>query len=258
MHYLLKRGERRLSRALIFGLTVLLPLVAAGTVSADWLVTRDGSRIEIDGPHEVRGKTVVFTLPGGTLSSMRLSEVDLEASAAANAPPEETADEKAVAEEKPPPPPPPPVLVLTNKDIRQAVPPPPPEEEGNDKPEDKLSSRRQAGEVVSWRDTENDEIGGLEIFGSLRNQGRDIVVDVTMTVIVRDSEGEPISSVNAFLSANTLAPRVTTNFRALFPDVYDFAGEPEFLIRSQGIQISIPQESDDDDDAAGGDAEENG
>lgn len=43
-------------------------------------MARDGAVIETLGPWEVRGQVVVFRLPDGTLSSMRLRDVDIEAS----------------------------------------------------------------------------------------------------------------------------------------------------------------------------------
>src|SRR5262245_62955767 len=59
----------------------LLALAAAAPAAADWLVPRQGNgRVETKGPWQVKGKLVVFTLPDGKLSSLRLSEVDLDAS----------------------------------------------------------------------------------------------------------------------------------------------------------------------------------
>ena len=59
--------------------------LAATGVNADWLVTRAGERVETEGRWQVKGRMVVFTRPGGTLASLRLSEVDLEASRQATA-----------------------------------------------------------------------------------------------------------------------------------------------------------------------------
>ncbi len=90
--------------------------------SADWLVTRDGHRIETDGVWEVKGRTVVYTDPGGKLCSLRLAEVDLEASEATGeepeAPPPPAAEPKkrATKETKKKP-----VLVLTNDDIPEGT-----------------------------------------------------------------------------------------------------------------------------------------
>lgn len=89
--------------------------LVASALGADWLVTREGERIETQGPWEVKKGTVVFTLPSGTLSSLRLSAVDLEASEALTA--------EAARPAPPPPPagPPPPVLTITDKDIRRGA-----------------------------------------------------------------------------------------------------------------------------------------
>ena len=64
----------------LFVVTIGLGLGAA-PAHADRLVTRDGSVIETAGPWRVEGRLVIFRLPDGTLSSMRLVDTDLEASA---------------------------------------------------------------------------------------------------------------------------------------------------------------------------------
>ncbi len=104
--------RRHAVRVLCVALAVACSLPAA----ADWLVTRDGHRIETDGPWQVKGRLVVYTDAGGTLRSLRLDEVDVEASEAAGeeqeAPP---ASEPAEPVEKRAP-----VLVLTDKDVPRA------------------------------------------------------------------------------------------------------------------------------------------
>ena len=86
---------------------------------ADWLVTTEGERVETRGAWNVRGRMVVFTTKRGTLASMRLDEVDLDAS--------ETATEAAIGLQSAPPPPPklpelrPPVLTLTDADISRGT-----------------------------------------------------------------------------------------------------------------------------------------
>ena len=104
-----------LGRWMLVSLGIALVAFSAAPVAADWLVTQEGDRIETDGPWKVDGRRVVFTLPNGSLSMMRLSEVDLPASEAATAdalrPPEPVEAEPEV-EERPEP-----VLVLTNDDI---------------------------------------------------------------------------------------------------------------------------------------------
>lgn len=74
-------GWRRKVRSSLVLLTALLP--AAGR--ADWLVLRTGERVETKGHWTVKGKQVVYTSPNQALLSVRLSEVDLEASTRASA-----------------------------------------------------------------------------------------------------------------------------------------------------------------------------
>ena len=104
------RSRRHLIALVAFGLPAL-----AAPGRADWLLTRDGARIETRGPWTVKGKLVVFTLASGTLSSLRTTEVDLEASAQSTAEAQARAAAPPAAEkpaEKPPP-----VLVLTDADV---------------------------------------------------------------------------------------------------------------------------------------------
>ena len=100
------------------GLTAaIVSWTLAAAAAADVLVTRDGERIETRGPWKVKGRQVVFTSLQGVLSSMRLSEVDLDASAEASRPPEpvqQVEPEKAAAKEAKDRPP---VLVLTNDNL---------------------------------------------------------------------------------------------------------------------------------------------
>jgi glutaredoxin len=93
---------------------VVLTVAGSLPAAADWLVTRDGHRIETDGPWKVKGRMVVYTDTRGTLSSLRLDELDLEASEAAGEEPESPPPAVEQAEERAP------VLVLTNEDISPA------------------------------------------------------------------------------------------------------------------------------------------
>ncbi len=102
-------------RMLFWGVLGLSALAA----DADWLVTRAGERIETEGGWQVKGRMVVFTRPGGTLSSIRLSEVDLDASREATASAAEAASRPAAP---PPPPPRRPARVITTEDVGTSVP----------------------------------------------------------------------------------------------------------------------------------------
>jgi hypothetical protein len=56
---------------LVLGIAVPLP------VAAGWLVTKSGSVIATEGPWEVKGRNVVFTVVGGTLRSMPADAIDV-------------------------------------------------------------------------------------------------------------------------------------------------------------------------------------
>jgi len=86
---------------------------------ADWLVLRDGGRVESAGPWEVKGRLVVFKLADGSLASLRLAEVDLaasdEATAAAIREREKAVAAPAPAVKRPS------VLILTDENIPKAA-----------------------------------------------------------------------------------------------------------------------------------------
>ncbi|MBP9146586.1 MAG: hypothetical protein KBF21_11560 [Thermoanaerobaculia bacterium] len=76
------QGVRRsLVGGSLWSLLFLLPAIAP----ADWLVLQTGERIETKGAWTVKGKQVVYTTPEKLLRSLRLSEVNLEASTQASA-----------------------------------------------------------------------------------------------------------------------------------------------------------------------------
>lgn len=120
---------------------------------ADWLVTKDGNHVETEGPWKVRGRMVVFTLPTGALSSMRLDDLDLEASEALTEAKKEA--EAAGPEVEPEAARRPSVLVLTNRDIGKG-------QGGVDGPDALVDRLREAHQfkdltlvkgLVNWQDT---------------------------------------------------------------------------------------------------------
>ncbi|MEM6797523.1 MAG: FxLYD domain-containing protein, partial [Acidobacteriota bacterium] len=204
---------------------------AAPAALADILVTQDGARIETKGPWKVEGRRVVFTMPNGTLSVLRASDVDLEASEEATrqalAPP--APPEAADAEETPKPEP---VLVLTNKDIPQAA----PENDGTPRPEVLPSiANREPVQVVAWKRVDTDS--GIELRGTVRNTGRDLAANVTIRAEVKDEEGEILGTGNAFLGNASLVSGRSTTFRIVLPEVSDFAGDPVFSVTSTKLTV---------------------
>ena len=89
---------------------------AATFCAADILVTQDGQQIETEGPWTVKGRQVIFTTPEGRLTSIRLTEVDLEASELATNPPPPPPPVPGAEPDKPKAPPKP-ILVLTDDNI---------------------------------------------------------------------------------------------------------------------------------------------
>lgn len=197
----------------------LLALAVAAPASADWLITRQGGRVETKGPWQVKGKLVVFTLPDGKLSSLRASEIDLDAS--------RNATEEAVAAAAAPPPAPVPVkpreakVVLTDKDFRQAPPPAPapkPEEEAAapEAEEAKLS-------VASWERVQAPGDGHVVITGAVHNDAPNDATAVTVTVLLYDETGKLLVTSDATMSSTILPAGQSGTFRADFPDVFSFA-----------------------------------
>src|SRR5262249_20199399 len=70
-------------------------LCGVGTTQADWLVLRSGDQVETRGEWKVEGPKVVFTSTRGVLSSVRASEVDVDASRALTAKKHEEANRVA-------------------------------------------------------------------------------------------------------------------------------------------------------------------
>lgn len=221
----------------------LASLLSIAPVGADWLVMKDGTRVETRDAWQVKGSRVIFTLPNGTLSSLRLEEVDLDASAVATTAAEKEAEDGAEGEAKPAQrSEPEPVAVLTNKDIGRARPAPPAvaaDQEGGGEGEGEGNESLPEAEpidvqVVSWNDLDTINLQGVEIRGSVRNFGADLARELTLTVTLFDSVGEILAQAEAFLGKTLLQPSAATDFRALFPGVTSYSGEPAFQIRGRG------------------------
>jgi len=197
----------------------------AAPVRADWLVTNDGGKVETQGPWKVDGKRVVFTQKDGTLSSLRLTEVDLDASrqattAAAEEATAAAAKASAAAEAAP-------VKksnhVFTDKDFARPATPKDDAKEGDAKPALTESPGPAAVKLVDWKQSRNQDTHALEITGSVRNAGPDLAVGISVTVRLFNPRGEQFATQTASLATKSLRPGQNTSFTAVFPDVIDFA-----------------------------------
>jgi hypothetical protein len=197
-------------------------LATASPAPADWLVLKDGAKVETKGAWRVDGRRILFDLPNGTLSMIRADQVDLDKSAVA------TAEARAVsAGEKPAPPPKKePVLVLTEKDI-----PPSPAAvaeaaataEGEAKKEGGAAEPTASLEVISWEKTESGDGSAVEIFGTIRNNSPNMITSPTVLVSIYDSEGGLLATNNGIVNSPQIAAGKTANFRVTFSGLVDFA-----------------------------------
>lgn len=71
-------------RRWFFAAGLLASVLVAGPAASEWLVLRDGARIEVRGAPRVDGQRVLFTTAQGTLAALPAGEVDLAATEVAN------------------------------------------------------------------------------------------------------------------------------------------------------------------------------
>ncbi|RPH56996.1 hypothetical protein EHM82_02270, partial [bacterium] len=209
--------------AALLGLALLTGL-ATLPAGADWLVTRQGGRVEIRGAWEVKGKLVVFRTLDGTLSSLRTSEVDFEASRKATE--EAPRARAAAAAAKQPPGKKPSVLVLTDKDVRHV-------EETSAAPADAASEAAGEGEgegegddltVATWERASDPGAGHVVITGTLRNAAASsTATGILLLVSLYDESGQQTGAAEAVLTATALPAGQQSGFRAEFPGVFSFS-----------------------------------
>jgi len=230
-------------------LTVAAALAAATPAAADWLVMRDGSRVETKGPWEVRGAVVVFTLKNGTLGSVRAADADLDASQAATAEAARPAPVPAAT-----PVPRKAVLTLTDADVAHvdnppAVPTAAAADEGAAASTANATTSAPAAstapataaaatggaapaptpapeperlKVTDWRQDMQASTQGATLVGQITNTSTDFVQNVVVTARLLDEEGKVIADANALLGAVALQPGQGTNFRVTFPGVFHY------------------------------------
>jgi len=214
---------------------VLLLLLgcASGAARADILVTRDGVTIETVGPWQVQGRQIIFTLPGGQLSSIRADRVDLDQSAVATEqalhPPAPAAAEVAAEAAATAP-----VMTITDADV---TPPAPPVEEGDTEVEGDAPEVSANGplEVVSWDRVDMPDGDGVEVAGTLRNNGNTVVTAPTLTIFVYGEGGGLLATSDATITLDALAPGRSTNFRAPLPGLHEYAAI-KFEVGGRGYQ----------------------
>jgi hypothetical protein len=230
--------------ALLSILLATLLALAAGPVAADWLVTRDGAQLETRGPWEIEGKLVVFRLANGTLSSMHLAELDLEASdrltTSRSQPIQKPQQRTRKKPEKS-------AFVITDDDVKHVNP-------GSVRAEGEAgeptisapaAAREESaggGVAVSQWDTVYDEsIDGVVLSGTLENRDSRGHQELGLAISLVSEGGVPAGSAHATLARDALKGGETTTFRASFPGVPDFE-KAEFGI--SGASLPTEQEAE--------------
>jgi hypothetical protein len=231
--------------AMAAGAVALALLLGPAPLHADWIVTRQGERFEIHGTWQLKGKLVVFTLPNGTLSSMRADRVDLDASKQATAqakqqaaapPPAAKAEPKRKA-----------VIVLTDKDFKKPLPdgaagsapaatpsaaaatpnaagPKAAGATGKDNPPP-AAGAPSAVEVVGWARVPINEskASGVELTGTVRNASQDNLTEVTVVADLFDDSGALIGRFPAVVDNQQLPPTDSSKFHVVANGVSTFA-----------------------------------
>lgn len=214
----------------------------AGPAAADWLVTRDGGRVETRGPWTVKGKLVVFTRAEGQLASLRITDVDWAASERATAQALEAAQKPPEAQSAAPEPPKESRWVLTDANFQRAAPPPPAPETGKEpaaEETDAVGRPRVAVVLEGWE--RKDRPDGLEIAGTLRNPGTEIAAEIGVTVRLYDETGALVATGEGRIGTPALGPGEAAAFRAAFPGVFTYA-EARFDVRGYGLRIKAVEE----------------
>jgi len=222
----------RQRNGIIHGIALgLLALGAAALpVRADWLVTRDGGRVETKGTWQLKGKLVVFTRAAdGGLASLRASEVDLDASAKA------TADAKVKAEAPPPVEvPQKKIAVLTDKDFKKPTPP------GEaDSPDKGAPAKSGPLAVSTWKKLDIPSGEGIAIEGQVHNTTKDMMINASVDVELFNEAGGKVGTAQGLLTATSIQPDGSVSFRANFPGVFTFT-DAKFKVNGLPLTFSSP------------------
>ena len=219
-------------------LSGLLALACCGAAlvalpaAADWLVMKDGSRLETRGPWSVEGRRVLFNLPNGTLSTLRASEVDLDASEALTRAKEAESVQAAEAAEMETAAPTP-VWTFTNDDIPRAV----------IVQEDLEIEPLVGAEGFALEDVEEDVDAtgeNLVVSGTLINDA-DIPASLVAVrvLIVSPVDGGTLDVASAIVNSTQLLPRSATRFTASFENLAPGLGVVQ-------VEVEVAEEQDDD------------
>jgi hypothetical protein len=184
---------------------------------ADVVILRGGTRIELKQPWAIQGKTALLTRPDGTLLSLPVSEIDREATRAANAapasssassallaPPASPAEAARATRERPQA-----RLRITDADVGHEFVPTGPEVA---KETEKTVSGSARVEVASYEQTQDGTL--VVVKGTLRNVGSTNATSVRLTVSGVNEKGMSFVTSEASVSRGLIEPGNSVAFGA--------------------------------------------
>lgn len=191
---------------------------AAALSLADVVVLKGGTVIPLKQPVVRRGNTAYITRTDGTLLSVPASEIDRDATAAANraapaapapaapAPATNPADAARTTRDAPKA-----KVRITDADVSHPLDLGSPEGADKEKKEEAASGTARV-EIADYTQEKNG--GSLVVKGSLRNPGQGPAENVRLAVTAMDSKGQAIDGANATLSKGTIDSGTTVEFIA--------------------------------------------
>lgn len=223
-------------------LAALVALSSAGTAGADWLVTKDGGRVETKGPWRVEGRRVLFTTEDtGALASLRLADVDLAASERATSD-AKTAAAAAAAAKSQPEAPKKAVRSFTDKDFSHSTPTTEGTGEAGETGEGTAGPEAAPSttvEVAEWSSETRSESRQVVIKGRVRNNGTEVATAIAVSVRLISEQGQLLDTREAQVLTRALRPGQETTFEATFTDVLTFA-DAAFEVKSVPL-LTRPQ-----------------
>ncbi len=233
----------------------LLLLAAVAPARADWLVTRAGGRIETQGHWQVKGKLVVFTGTNGALGSLRLADVDLPASETATADAKKEKDKAAIIAQEPPKPKErkKSVRSLTDADFSHKADDGTAKGDGAGKDAKDGKAKTKDAEpakdseslvvVQTWSKENRSEGDGIDLYGTLQNNGKDTATDVVLKVTLVNETNETVGTAEGVLATTSIPASGTTSFRVPFAGVFAFS-QARFEVAHKTLALSAPGTED--------------
>ncbi len=200
------------------GLAAAVLACAAAALAGDVVVLKGGTVISLKQPVVRRGNTVYITRADGTLLSVPASEIDRDATAAANRPAAAAAPEAKAAASTPAGAAgaakdgPKARVRITDADVSHPL-----EYDAGttgDKDKDKKDLGPGAPKVEVADYTREKNGAALMVKGTVRNVGQGPAENVRMAVTAIDEKGQPIDGANANLSKGTVDAGSSVEFNA--------------------------------------------